>query len=267
MTFKRAMFAAGAVAVAYLVFVLASGLGFNPTGESWDFSVPGQFGDSFGPLNTFMAALAAVGALGAYFAQREELADAKISASTDRKLASKRDFESTFFNLISLFRDTTNDIEVPDQYNQKPVRGRDAIKRIIEEKIGGTQGNDEADSENYNYVYLKNRDDLAHYFRTIYHIVKFIDDSDVEDKRLYARLLRASLSNSEALLIALNCSFGEGRTKFRELIEKYALLHNLSEDDAQCWRLIDKFSEGAFGDRPEMIARLKQAREERQASD
>lgn len=259
------MVGAGLVGSAYLVFVLASGLGLNPTGQTWDFAVSGQFGDSFGPLNTFMAALAAIGALGAYFAQREKLANAKISSGIDQKLATKRDFESTFFNLISLFRDTTNDIEVPDQYNQHPVKGRDAIKRIIEEKIGGTQGNDQADSDNYNYVYLRNRDDLAHYFRIVYHIVKFIDDSHVEDKRLYARLLRASLSNSEALLIALNCAFGEGRTKFRVLIERYALLHNLSEDDAQSWRLIEKFSDSAFGDRPEMIARLRKGIEVRKA--
>jgi hypothetical protein len=212
-----------------------------------------------------MAALAAVGALGAFYAQREELIEAKDGASADRKLATKRDFEATFFNLINLFRDTTNEIEVPDLYNQNPVKGRDAIKRIIDEKIGGTLGNDEADSERYTQVYLKNRDDLAHYFRIVYHIVNFIDESDIEDKKLYARLLRASLSNSEALLIALNCSFGEGRIKFKPLIEKYALLHNLSEDDAQVWRLIDKFSDTAFGDRPEMIGRMKLARGKRVA--
>ncbi len=253
------MLLAVGVAAAYLVFVILSGLGFDPIGASWNFETSGQLGDSFGPLNTFMAALAAVGALGAYFSQREELADAKASAEADRKLAAKRDFEATFFNLISLFRDTTNDIEVPDIYNQNPIKGRDAVKRIIEEKIGGTLGNDEADSEKYTRVYLTYRDDLAHYFRIIYHIVNFIDQSNVENKKFYARLLRASLSNSEALLIALNCSFGDGRTKFKPLIEKYALLHNLSEDDASTWRLIDKFSDGAFGDRPEMIDRLKQA--------
>ena len=251
------MIAAATVASVYLIFVLMSGLGFNPTGSKWNFEVSGQLGDSFGPLNTFMAALAAIGALGAYFAQREELAEAKASALADRKISAKRDFEATYFNLIQLFRDTTNDIEVTDLYNQNPVKGRDAIKRIIDEKIGRTFGNDVSDSQKYNEVYLANRDDLGHYFRIIYHIVRLIEDSEIEDKILYIRLLRASLSNSEIILIALNCAYGEGKEKFKPLIENYALLHNISEDDARNWRLIDKFAISAFGDRPQMIARLQ----------
>ncbi len=260
--FKRVALGVCLVAALYLGFVASSGLGFNPTGVAWEFEAVGQLGDSFGPLNTFMAGLAAVGALGAYLAQRDELSDARISAKAEKKLAEKRDFEATYFRLIELLRDTTKEIEVTDQYNQNPVRGRDAIKRIVEEKIGRTFGNDESDRKNYNEVYLRNRDDLGHYFRTIYHIVRLIDEVGVEEKVLYIRLLRASLSNSEVVLLALNCVYGEGREKFKPLIDRHALLHNISEEDARNWRLTEKFADGAFGDRPQMISRLKASNED-----
>ena len=256
MNFKSIGLAVAAVAGTYLVFVVASGLGFDPLGQKWNFETVGQLGDSFGPLNTFMAGLAAIGALGAYFAQKQELADAKAEATAERALAAKRDFESTLFNLIELFRDTAREIEVADIYNQDAVSGRDAINRLVEERLPRSKAQSNDIGTAYRSVYLFFRDDLGHYFRTLYHIVRFIDDSEIEEKILYTRILRASLSNSEIVLLALNCLHGEGQKKFKPLVEKYALLHNVSEEDARQWDLAVGFKLSAFGDRPNMIERL-----------
>lgn len=245
------------VVIGFVVYVIASGLGFNPTGVSWDFETTGQLGDSFGPLNTLMAAMAAIGALAAYFSQKVELEEARTAAAAEQRRSAKRDFETTFFSLISLFRDTTNDVEVKDPFGQNPVRGRDAISRIINDWMGTSSGNDEKDQECYRATYAIFQDDLGHYFRLAYHIIQFIDASNAIDKKLYVRIFRASLSNSEIILMALNCAYGEGRSKFKPLIEKYALLHNISESDAKVWRLVYHFNVGAFGDRPDMIQRLK----------
>ena len=260
MNFKSVGLAVVAVAGSYLAFVLASGLGLDPLGLRWDFETVGQLGDSFGPLNTFMAGLAAIGALGAYFAQKQELADAKAEAAKERTLSAKRDFESTLFNLIELFRDTTREIEVPDTYNQNRVSGRDAIKRLVEEKLVRARSKPQGVGQAYRAMYLSYRDDLGHYFRILYQIVRFIDDSSVHDKVLYARIVRASLSNSEIVLLALNCLHGEGEKKFKPLVEKYALLHNISEQDADHWELVSGFAPAAFGDRKNMVKRLGNSR-------
>ena len=244
------------VVVVYMMFVLASGLGLNPTGTSWNFETVGQLGDAFGPLNTLMAGLAAVGAIGAYLAQAEELEEAKTNARKERSSADRRDFEATFFRLVELFRDTANEIEVSDRYNQNPVSGRDAVKRLLDDGLRGPKGNDEEDAENWQKTYLAHRDDLGHYFRIFYQIVRFVDESEIENKALYIRVLRASLSNAEIIILALNCCYGEGRRKFKPLVEKYALLHNISEYDAKNWRFHEIYDSSAFGERSRLVARV-----------
>jgi hypothetical protein len=234
---------------AYVLYVLFAGLGFNPLGARWDFSLTGELGDSFGPINTLMALVAAVAAIAAYFAQSAELERLRASSEVERTLATKRDFETTFFNLLQLFRETVKEIDAPDQYNQNAVRGRDALKRILEGYIGGTRGNDAADASAYSSVYDRFRDDLAHYFRLFYQILRLVDHAPVSDKMLYVRLLRATLSNAEIVLIALNCLYGGGKQKLKPLVEQYAVLHNISAADARSWRFLTSFHSSAFGDR------------------
>ena len=71
---------------------------------------------------------------------------------------------------------------------------------------------------------------IGHYFRNLYHIVKYIDDNEslnsFDLKYKYAKILRAQLSAPEIYLIALNglTYHGEG---FKPLIEKYRLLKNM----------------------------------------
>jgi hypothetical protein len=66
---------------------------------------------------------------------------------------------------------------------------------------------------------------------------------------LYVRLLRATLSNAEIVLIGLNCMYGGGQRKLKPLVEKYAVLHNISAGDARTWRFAASFDQSAFGDR------------------
>ena len=234
---------------AYSVFVILSGLGFDPIGLHWNFAVSGALGDSFGPLSTLMAAVAAISAIAAYFSQSAELREARARGNSQQESADKRDFESTFFNLLQLFRETVKEIDVLDQYGQNPVRGRDALKRILDDRIGGTRGSDSEDSSIFKGIYDQYRDDLAHYFRLFYQVLRFIDESSVNNKMLYVRLLRATLSNAEIVLIALNCLHGGGKVKLKPLVERYALLQNISAGDAKSRRLIASFDHNAFGDR------------------
>lgn len=78
----------------------------------------------------------------------------------------------------------------------------------------------------YEKLYIENQANLGHYFRSIYHIIKFIDKADINDKKHYIGLLRAQLSSYEQVIIFYNClhSYGE---KFKALAEKYTLFKSI----------------------------------------
>jgi hypothetical protein len=237
--------------IVYSAGVIASGSGVNLLGIKWHFENSGQFGDSFGPLASVMSAIAAIAALMAYRSQREELDRLKATAVEDKIRQNHRDFEDTFFKLLTLFRDTVNQIDVSDPYNGTKAVGPDAFQRLIwdylvrEDKTPPVELNEKI----YKEFYIKYQNDLGHYFRLFYHIVRFIDSSEIEDRMSYIRYLRSLLSNSEMILIGMNCAFGAGSPKLKILVEKYALLHNISADSARRHSIVYAMDKSAFGDR------------------
>lgn len=52
--------------------------------------------------------------------------------------------------------------------------------------------------------FLPNVSNLGHYFRHLYHILKFIDDSQLSESKKYADLLQSQLSNDELYMIAIH---------------------------------------------------------------
>ena len=81
----------------------------------------------------------------------------------------------------------------------------------------------------YNHYFSIHQSDLGHYFRNLYHFVRFIVESDVDDatKKRHMKILRAQLSNYEMLILAYNCLHKFG-SKFRPFVEKYELLQNIN---------------------------------------
>lgn len=76
---------------------------------------------------------------------------------------------------------------------------------------------------------------LNHYFRLLYHIVKFVNDAPVfseKEKYELVRLVRAHLSEPELRLLFWNGLTHHGE-HFRGLIDDYDLLQNFSFDDVQ----------------------------------
>lgn len=84
------------------------------------------------------------------------------------------------------------------------------------------------------------------YFRNLFYLIKYIDDSENIDENHYAKLVRAQLSKSEIQLLMYNCLFDKGKP-FKSLVTKYGLLNGIDEDD-----MIEKlhktlFESQAFG--------------------
>jgi len=70
---------------------------------------------------------------------------------------------------------------------------------------------------------------LSRYYRNLYGIIRLVDESEIADKSLYVRILRAQLSDWELLLIFYNCVASPRATKLARLSEKYRLFDNLPQ--------------------------------------
>jgi len=237
----------GVAYVAWGLVVWASAKGWNPTGTKWDFTNTGALGDSFGVLGSTMAGLAALFAMLTYREAAEE--NDRLRQRQDRM--DQTAAEPSFLSLLE------RRFEIRDQVTIKQVDGEQAIGLAVQAAGGAV---DMEDPETARRVYsdaIMNYANLPQYFRFNYHLLRYAleqfekSDDVVITKRSvsyrYARLLRSQLSDNEAILIALNCVYGEGRHKFKGLIERFALLHNVSEERVDGFKLRDHFADSAFG--------------------
>lgn len=216
---------------------------FGPTtGDR--FSLSGTFGDSFGVIASLMTTIAAVGVY--------------VTFSNEQHARGIHHFESNFFTLLGNLESITSQMRVDMQRTNRESKykadyhrlkrkgttevirkydGREALQIILyvirNDITPSGYANIKLVSKTYDQTYDRFVDHLGHYFRTIYHIYKLIDDRCPSDPGLanhYARIVRSQLSNSELCLLAYNCVVGEGRFKFRKFAVKFALFHNLHRD-------------------------------------
>jgi hypothetical protein len=100
--------------------------------------------------------------------------------------------------------------------------------------------------EAYNGFFTEHQHKLAHYFRTLYRVFKFIDESEIEKKQQYASIMRAQLSSYELALLFYNC-LGRAGNAFVKLAEKYALFENIDPDDLIRPQHVSFLGRSAFG--------------------
>ena len=86
-------------------------------------------------------------------------------------------------------------------------------------------------NEKYEKFFAEYQSHIDHYFRHLYNVVKFVDDQkdfpkEFQGKKRYTNLIRAQLSSDELGLLFYNCLSKRG-AKFRDLVEKYALLQDM----------------------------------------
>lgn len=208
----------------------------------------GTFGDMFGSINALFSGLAFAGLIVAIrlqsaelALQRQELADTR-TVLQDQKSQMKaqadtldlQQFEATFFQLLRALGDIVNAIDIVNMKTLHVTRGRDCIKTFYErlEVVIGNSYGDTAliQAQNgYNTFYREYEHELGHYFRHLYHIIKFVDSSKVSDKRRYTSFVRAQLSSYESLVLFYNCLSEQGAANFKPLVETYGLLKHLPQ--------------------------------------
>ncbi|WHQ69675.1 putative phage abortive infection protein [Methylorubrum extorquens] len=78
----------------------------------------------------------------------------------------------------------------------------------------------------YERMFGEEHHQLPHYFRFLYNFINMIEDSPEAPK--YIKLLQASISNQELIIIFYNCSVSPHGHNFRRVAEKYSLFENMS---------------------------------------
>jgi len=245
-----------------LVAILIWGLGWVAIYSSGHELKLGQIGDAFGAVNALFSGIAFIGLyLTVKMQQKQldnyeiEIANQRIEQEAYRKLNDLRGFESMFFQLLEFQSDIVNSIDLKgakEHYGHDcfklfySTHFREAIEKYIMEYKGikwetGRPNPHPKDVKldineiliAYQKFFMPNHDnDLGHYFRHLYHIVRFVDEAEMthQQKYKYIRLVRAQLSTYEQLLIFYNCLSIYGKDKFKPLIERYALFKNLNTD-------------------------------------
>jgi len=200
-----------------------------------------EFGDYVGGvLGSVFAFFGLAALLLTLWIQSREL---RVSSSEMRKSAAAlkdqnesiklQNFENRFFNMVSLHHEIVKGIDLRVN-GEVTSSGRDCLK-VFYERLkkyfepalrGDHMKYKDGLISCYEKFYEKHSHELGHYYRNIYRILKYIDESSVPRKSDYSGILRAQLSNPELALLFYNGITVRG-DKFKPLAEKYALFENL----------------------------------------
>jgi hypothetical protein len=198
----------------------------------------GQVGDLFGGINALFAAFAFVGvAIAAYYQYR--------TFRLQSEQHTRQSFEPLFFKLL----DAQSPPEKLDA--RSVIDGREGDKhphvidldqcmqhyrRSLTVKAKEYRTEDpkaalrwDVFRPQYTAFYVHNDGTLAPYFRKLFHVFRFIAESDLrmDEKVRYANIARASLNKNELLLLLLNGAAREGGD-FKPLIEGLGLLKHVA---------------------------------------
>ncbi|MNG00741.1 hypothetical protein D3C84_836880 [compost metagenome] len=179
------------------------------------------------------------------------------------KYIKQQRFEDTFFRLIDLHRRNLDTIDIREKNDETRIiaTGTDSFRSMYEDFERGLKKSNEISKINETYDILQThyRHDFHHYFRFLYHMLKFIKNSDIkeDDKHKYASILRAMLSAYELVFVFYNALHPNGNTHFKPLVEYFSFLKNMDKSLLFNQEQINDFHKIAFSSSKERKDWLK----------
>ncbi|MYC78883.1 hypothetical protein F4X10_24215 [Candidatus Poribacteria bacterium] len=205
-----------------------------------------QFGDRFEAINALFAGLAFAGVIFAIILQwlelglqRQELKDTRAEIKGQKETLQKQNFESSFFQLLSMHSEIVNSMKLP----REDLSGRECfgylfqgLKNTLEIAIGQGRPKTEVFNATYEEEFFSVfQPYVGHYFRHLYNVIKFVheheffDEKESKEKKRYTNLIRAQLSSDELGVLFYNCLSDRG-VKFKDLVENYALFEDMPSE-------------------------------------
>lgn len=233
---------------------------------SLDTTVWGGFGSYFGGILSPIVALFALYWLTqSVLIQKKELSDTQKTLEATQNTQEKKRFEDTFFSLLEQFNVISRDVceinkDIYDEINdfsEDKTNAFNDINRfdVITSRVKWKEGRHFYFSSSQNHE--PNLNDLSHYFRVLYHMLKYVDVADnlsndekvIEDRKFYTNMIRSFLSHKETMLLAFNCAEENKNDQFynyKRLIEKYEMLEHMRVNKEHVG-LISFYNKKAFG--------------------
>ena len=260
--------AKGMAVISMIVILAWVGYGLAVVYLFGDLAEASQSGDMFGGISALFSGLAFAGLIFTLLIQRKELqlqreemarlveeqaeTREQIKEQT-QQVAIQTDFfkiqifEKNFFQLIDILTDHVNGLVLGS--GEARLTGRAALERIVDEMIADLKEDAKTEGcqifECYETRYQHELNDLGPIFRILYNILKYIEESEITNKRYYGNIFRAQLNNAELSLLFLNGGSSYGRPKLAPLMRKYNILkHYESGDLGEIDALARPFYEG-----------------------
>lgn len=166
-------------------------------------------------------------------ATRIELEGQKQQMIEQNKTLRQQRFENTFFQMLNLHRQITNEINI--ELRKSFLIGREGIKKFyLNLKSFQLAGRDRIKIQesliDFKKRYIEQQNNLGHYFQNIYVILNTIHHSSIEEKQFYINILRAQLSSYELSLLFYYGLMESNKETIKSLIEQYHLLSDLPHD-------------------------------------
>lgn len=161
-------------------------------------------------------------------------------SSNEIALSYKQQFEASFFALIQHYYALRQTLTSADD-NRKSYFDRvseDIRERMMEREYDldsiiyeNRFKEEDIVSSIYDEIYDKYGNQLGHYFRALYHIISYVDDSDIGNKKMYIDIIQSQLSNSELYILFYNGISRYGKKRMYPLLEEYGILENVIYSD------------------------------------
>ena len=162
--------------------------------------------------------------------QVEELQKAREISQHQYDAMAMQQFESQFYSYFDIYLKVKETImqgkldaflqKLSDSLTKESLTNRTAVEAYM---MGVTS---------YNHLFVTSRGDFAHYFRSLYRLVKMVTSSTITNmdavrKMEYIKIIRSQLSDNELLLLYYNLH-SDYADKSKALFYEYNILKHLS---------------------------------------
>lgn len=198
----------------------------------------GLFGDYVGGVLGAFTGLVSVIFL--YFTYKKQ-----IEIFLEQKSQSEsQQFEQTFFHLLDNFSFLRQQLKNKSERTES-LAYIHSVRSLVEKDIDQICNEKDAFNdlnsletrrkieEIYQTAFIAESNQLGHYFRSLYHLLKYIEEHCPrgKDKKMYFDLVQAQMNTDELYLTCINGISSYGRKKLHPLLNDSSFLENLAIDE------------------------------------
>ena len=199
-------------------------------------------------------------------AQKEELKENREILKQQNETLQKQQFETTFFNMLTLHNQIVENImllDSPDSFKliaqpkskklSDEVKGRESFRILFDILTKKYVHDMFAEGDELNKITLVYKEFIQeyisqtqHYFRNLYQIIIFIENSTISNKSDYANIIKSQMTDKQLIILFYDgvCDFGFHYIKY---LEKYSFFDRLTREQLLKLDHYDFYSPIAYG--------------------